>query len=272
MNTSPWRLNRIVVNLLLLLALMSFKVTAQDTSKQSTFRLKTIVIDAGHGGKDPGAHGNYSREKDVALALAQKLKKAINEDLPDVKTVMTRNDDTFIELHRRADIANNNKGNLFISIHLNSSPEGTAARANKQNGVEVLVYKFSRVGEQLAAIRENASIEYEKDKSVYKKYDDNDPATAIINNLYLQKYRKQSILFGSLLSKEFTDTDGRKSKGVKEQSLHVLANSGMPSVLVEVGFINNPEEEEYLNSADGQKEVVQSILRAIKAYRKTMGY
>lgn len=260
------------VTTLLLLAFISFNALAQDAAKQSTFKLKTIVIDAGHGGKDPGARGNVSREKDVALMLAKKLKKAIDDSLPDVNTVMTRSDDTFIELHRRADIANNNKGNLFISIHLNSSPEGTAARANKQKGVEVLVYKFSRVGEQLAAIRENASIAYEKDKSIYKKYDDSDPANAIIYNLYLQKYRKQSILFGGLLNKEFTETDGRKSKGVIEQSVHVLANSGMPSVLVEVGFINNPDEEEYLNSADGQNEVVQSILRSVKAYRKTLGY
>jgi N-acetylmuramoyl-L-alanine amidase len=270
MNTTPRRL--IPIFLLLLLAFFSINVMAQDTAKQSTFRLKTVVIDAGHGGKDPGARGNYSREKDVALAIAKKLKKAIDEDLPDVKTVMTRSDDTFIELHRRATIANNNKANLFISIHLNSTAEGTAYRANKQSGVEMLVYKFSRAGEQLEAIRENESIKYEADKSIYKKLDGNDPATAIINNLYLQKYRKQSILFGSLLSKEFTETDGRKSKGVKEQSVHVLANAGMPSVLVEVGFINNPEEEEYLNSADGQNEVVQSILRAVKAYRKTLGY
>lgn len=270
MNTTPRRLNPIF--LLLLLALVSFNTMAQDTAKQSTFRLKTVVIDAGHGGKDPGAHGKFSREKDVALILAKKLKKAIDEDLPDVKTVLTRNDDTFIELHRRATIANNNKGNLFISIHLNSTAEGTAARANKQKGVEMLVYKFSRAGEQLAAIRENESIKYEADKSIYKKFDGNDPAAVIINNLYLQKYRKQSILFGGLLNKEFKDTDGRPSKGVKEQSLHVLANSGMPSVLVEVGFINHPEEEEYLNSPEGQNEVVQSILRAVKAYRKTLGY
>lgn len=271
MNTTPRRLNFFTVTLLLL-AFVSFNATAQDSTTKSTFRLKTVVIDAGHGGKDPGAHGKFSREKDVALILAKKLRKAIDDSLPDVNTVMTRNDDTFIELHRRATIANNNKGNLFISIHLNSSPEGTAARANKQKGVMMLVYKFSRVGEQLEAIRENASIAYEKDKTQYKKYDDSDPANAIIYNLYLQKYRKQSILFGNLLHKEFRDTDGRQSAGVKEQSLHVLANSGMPSVLVEVGFINHPDEEEYLNSADGQNEIVQSILRAVKAYRKTLGY
>ena len=225
MNTTPRRLNPIFV--LLLLALCCFNALAQDTAKQSTFKLKTIVIDAGHGGKDPGAHGKFSREKEVALQLAKKLKKAINDDLPDVKTVMTRTDDTFVELHRRATIANNNKGNLFISIHLNSSPEGTAARANKQKGVMMLVYKFSRAGEQLEAIRENGAIAYEKDKTHYKKYDDSDPANAIIYNLYLQKYRRQSILFGSLLNKEFKENDGRQSAGVKEQSLHVLANSGI---------------------------------------------
>ncbi len=269
MNTTLRRLNPIFV--LLLLVWCCFNARAQDTAKQSTSSLKTVVIDAGHGGKDPGARGNYSREKDVALALAKKLKAAINDELPDVKTVMTRSDDTFIELHRRSTIANNNKGDLFVSIHLNSTAEGTAPRANKQKGVEILVYKFSRAGEQLEAIRENESIKYEADKSVYKKYDGSDPAQAILANLFLQKYRKRSILFGGLVSKEFTENDGRRSKGVVEQSVHVLANSGMPSVLVEVGFINNPEEEEYLNSAEGQNEVVQSILRAIKSYRKALG-
>jgi N-acetylmuramoyl-L-alanine amidase len=269
MNNTLRRLNPIF--LLLLLAFVSFNATAQEAEKQSTFRLKTVVIDAGHGGKDPGARGKFSREKDVALILAKKLNKAMNEELPDIKTVMTRSDDTFIELHRRATIANNNKGDLFISIHLNSSPEGTAARANKQKGAMILVYKHTSTGVQLEAIRENESIKYETDKSHYKKFDENDPAAAIVYNLFLQKYRKRSILFGGLVHKEFTETDGRKSAGVKEQPIHVLSNSAMPSVLVEVGFINHPEEEEYLNSPEGQDEIVQSILRAVKAYRKALG-
>ena len=249
------------------LGLNSF--TPADTARTSTFKFKTVVIDAGHGGKDPGAHGNYSREKDVALSIAKKLKKAIADQLPGVNSIMTRSDDTFIELNRRSDIANNNKGNLFISIHCNSSAEGTAKRANKQKGVMMLVYRIGRVGEQLEAIRENSSINYEKDsKKKYQSYDD--PASIIITNMYMQKYRKQSILFGEKLNDGFKNVDKRTSVGVKEQGVLVLAHSAMPAVLIETGYINNPEEEDYLNSEDGQNEIVQTIVRAIKDYRKAL--
>lgn len=249
------------------LALCSFSPTA-DTIKNAGFKLKTVVIDAGHGGKDAGARGSFSYEKNVALAIAKKLQAAIQTQLPDLNTVMTRTDDTFIELNRRSAIANQNQGNLFISIHCNSSPEGTAARANKKKGVMLLIYGMHRVSEQLEAVRENASIFIEKDyEKNYQGYDDSDPANVIILKTFTQKYRKQSIMFGDLLNNEFKFTDNRESIGVKEQGVYVLAHSAMPAVLVETGFINNPEEEEYLNSEEGQTQIVQSIVRAVQAYR-----
>ncbi|MBK0379132.1 N-acetylmuramoyl-L-alanine amidase family protein [Mucilaginibacter segetis] len=239
-----------------------------DTIKIQGFKFKTIVIDAGHGGKDPGAHGKYSQEKNVALSIAKKLQLAIQTQIKDINVVMTRADDTFIELNKRSDIANKNQGNLFISIHCNSSPEGTASRPNKRKGVMLLVYGFHRVQEQLEAVRENASIFAEKDyKDNYKAYDENDPANVIVLKAFTQKYRKQSILFGDLLNNEFKNTDNRESVGVKEQGVLVLAHSAMPAVLIETGFINNPDEEEYLNSEQGQNEIVQSIIRAVQAYR-----
>ena len=245
--------------------------SAADTIVNSGFKFKTVVIDAGHGGKDGGARGNFSNEKNVALAIAKKLHTAIQSQLPELNTVMTRNDDTFIELNKRSAIANQNQGNLFVSIHCNSSPEGTAARANKKSGVMLLVYGMHRLSEQLEAVRENASIFIEKDyKETYQSYDASDPANIIILNAYTQKYRKQSILFGELLNNEFKNTDGRESIGVKEQGVYVLAHSAMPAVLVETGFINNPDEEEYLNSELGQQQIVQSIIRAIQAYRATL--
>jgi N-acetylmuramoyl-L-alanine amidase len=258
------------INCILLLCL-PFYLAAQSTTKDSLnapFKFSTIVIDPGHGGKDPGAHGAYSLEKNVALAIGKKLQAAIQLAMPDVNAIITRNDDTFIELNKRSAIANENHANLFISIHCNSSPEGTASRAHKQIGALVLVYGYHRMEEQAEAIRENASIYKEKDyQQHYEQPDANDPASMIILNAYMQKYRKQSIRFADLLIGEFRDHDERQIIGIKEQGVLVLAHSAMPAVLVETGFINNPIEEEYLNSDDGQNEIVQSIIRAITAYR-----
>jgi len=245
----------------------------RDTiSATSGFRFKTVIIDAGHGGKDPGARGSYSVEKNVTLAIAKKLKLYIDTGMKGITSLMTRTDDTFIPLNQRSNIANQAHGNLFVSIHCNSSPEGNAASAHKRKGVLLLVYGFHRLKEQEEAVRENASIFQEKDyKQNYESYDETDPSNAIILNAYIQKYRKQSILFGDLLNAEFTDFDGRPSEGVKEQGVLVLAHSAMPAVLIETGFINNPEEEDYLNSPGGQDAIVKSIVTAINNYRKAIG-
>ena len=249
-------------------AIVSFTLSQQDTTTAKPFKVRTIVIDAGHGGKDPGARGSYSVEKTVALNIALKLRDAIHEDYPEIKVIMTRADNTFIPLDHRSEIANDANANLFISIHCNSSPEGTASIAHKQKGVMVLVYSYKRKGEQLEAVRENASIYQEKNyKETYESYDETDPVNQIVLNTYMQKYRKQSILFGDLLMDQFKATGDRVTLGVKEQSVLVLAHSGMPNVLIETGFINNPEEEDYLNSANGQNEIVSSIVSAIGQYK-----
>ncbi|MFD0752084.1 N-acetylmuramoyl-L-alanine amidase [Mucilaginibacter calamicampi] len=248
------------------LTLSSFTQQTKLPQAETTFKFKTIVIDAGHGGKDPGAHGSSASEKTVALAIAKKLRDAIKEQMPGIDVVMTRSDDTFIELNRRSEIANKANGNLFISIHCNSSPE----KPGRRKGVMLLVYGMHRVSEQVEAIRENAAIYQEKDyQEKYKKYDASDPINRIVLNAYLQKYRKYSILFGDLLNKAFKG-DGRESIGVKEQGVLVLAHSAMPAVLVETGFINHPEEEKYLASAEGQNEIAQGILRAVKNYKASV--
>jgi N-acetylmuramoyl-L-alanine amidase len=252
-----------IAGVLLSCSLCSF--TSQADTTGGPFRFHTIIIDAGHGGKDPGAHGAYSLEKNVALAIALKLQKAIQEQMPEVNAILTRNSDRFVELKERAHIANSSKANLFISIHCNSSP---VLKGSKEKGVLLLVYGFHRSEEQREALRENASIYIEKNyKENYGDYDPNSPAAAIILNNYMLKYRKQSILFGSLVNDEFKNTDNRHSLGVKEQGVLVLAQSAMPAVLVETGFINNAEEEDYLNSDDGQNQIVRSIVRAVKVYK-----
>jgi N-acetylmuramoyl-L-alanine amidase len=231
------------------------------------FKFRTIIIDAGHGGKDPGAHGAYSKEKNVTLAIAKKLRTALTEQIPSLNVVMTRTMDNFVELHRRDDIASENKGNLFISIHCNSSPQ----KVSDEHGVLLLVYGYHRKGEQLEAIRENASIYIEKDyQKKYSGYGENSAINAIVLSAFQQKFRKQCILFADMVNHEFKSVDGRHSLGVKQQGVLVLQQSAMPAVLVETGFINNPKDEEYLNSADGQAEIVQSIIRAIKKYKQSL--
>lgn len=231
------------------------------------FKFRTVIIDAGHGGKDPGAHGDYSKEKNVTLAIAKKLRTALTEQIPSLNVVMTRTTDNFIELHRRDAIASENKGDLFISIHCNASPE----KVGSERGVLLLVYGYHRKGEQLEAIRENASIFIEKDyQKRYSGYGSNDAVNAIVLSAFQQKFRKQCISFAELVNKEFKKEDGRRSLGVKEQGVLVLQQSAMPAVLVETGFINNPKDEAYLNSSEGQAEIVQSIIRAIKKYKASL--
>lgn len=231
------------------------------------FKFKTVIIDAGHGGKDPGAHGATSKEKDIALSIAKRLRDLVNNEMPGVKTIMTRSTDTFIELHKRTEVANSNHGNLFISIHCNSSPQKRA----KEHGTLVLVYGFHRSQEQREALRENASIFIEDDyKSKYNGYGEDNVVNTIVLNAFQQKYRKQSIHFGDMIIHQVKKADGRRTFGVKEQGVLVLAQSGMPAVLVETGFINNPADEEYLNSKDGQFSIATSILKALKAYRDSL--
>ncbi len=262
----------ITFTLLLCFCLPALAQKQDSIPPTSTFRFKTVIIDAGHGGKDPGARGSYSVEKNVTLAIAKKLKLYIDTGLKSLNAIMTRTDDTFIPLNQRSNIGNQAHGNLFISIHCNSSPEGNAASAHKRKGVLLLVYGLHRLKEQEEAVRENSSIFQEKDyKQNYEAYDQSDPSNAIILNAYIQKYRKQSILFGDLVNTEFVDFDGRPSQGVKEQGVLVLAHSAMPAVLIETGFINNPEEEDYLNSPEGQDAIVKSIITGLNNYRKAIG-
>lgn len=247
-------------------ALAQSGVKINDSTQ--AFRFKTIVIDPGHGGKDPGAHGVYSNEKEVALSIGKKLKDALNDQLPALNVIMTRSTDKFIELHRRAEIANESKANLFISIHCNSTPQ----RVGTRRGAMLLLYGFHRKQEQLEAIRENASIYQEKDyQQKYNGYGEDAAMNTIVLAAFAQRYRKQSVQFGELLNTEFTQTDGRASVGVKEQGVLVLQQSGMPGLLIETGYINNAEDERYLNSNEGQNEIVQSVIRAIKKYKAGFG-
>ncbi|MBD3749370.1 MAG: N-acetylmuramoyl-L-alanine amidase [Sphingobacteriales bacterium] len=252
---------------------LSSAKNADEPKKISTgSKIRTIVIDAGHGGKDGSTHGVFSKEKDVALAVALKLGKAIEDSLPDVKVIYTRKTDVFIPLYDRIGLANEKKADLFISIHCNSMPlvwyKGKHIPDPRTRGTETWVTGFNTLKEQDDVLRENASILLESNyKDKYDGFDPNDPESYIIFSLMKNTFREQSIKLASLVQDQYTKS-GRINRGVQEKPLAVLRKAGMPAILTEIGFISNPEEEKYINSNDGQSEIVENILNAIIVYKK----
>lgn len=257
------------------------------------YKIKTIVLDAGHGGKDGSTKGLYSTEKDVALKTALRLGKLIEENLKDVKVIFTRDDDTFIPLYERIAIANNAKADIFISIHCNDMPVHSSryisgytknkkgkkvpiyktkySKSTSTRGVETFVSGIGRVNEQDEAIkRENASMFLEDNyKENYDGFNPDDPESAIILSLMKNAYRTQSLKLASMVQDEYVSVN-RVNRGVQEKSLAVLARAGMPAILTEIGFISNPTEEDYMNSEAGQIEITNCIYKAILAYKHSV--
>jgi N-acetylmuramoyl-L-alanine amidase len=256
-----------------------------DTLTSSGYKLRTVIIDAGHGEYAPpgvgghysrGASGSYSNERDVTLAIALKLQTAIEKDLEGVKVVLTRNTSEDVSWEKRSEIANESHGDVFISIHCNSLPDKVEYSHGRRihvpdrsgKGVLLLVYGFHRTKEEESVIRKKLNEDEAVDETGNGGGDPNDPTTVILMNAIKTKYRKQSIHLADLINTEFVDHDGRHSDGVIEQGVLVLCHSAMPSVLVETGFINNPDDEAYLNSESGQDEIVASLVRALTNYKK----
>jgi N-acetylmuramoyl-L-alanine amidase len=247
----------------LLLAFCLFSTQAL-LAQQGGYRVKTLVIDAGHGGHKPGAAGAMSLEKNIALQVALKLGKKFEEDMPDVRVLYTRKTDVDVDFYKRAEIANNAKADLFISIHCNSAGSNPGPY-----GTETFVAGSHRLNEQNVAIRENADIKKEKNyKQNYDGYDPSDPETFIILSLFKNKFRVKSTELAKNIQSNYAAQDDRLSRGVKEQGILILQRCGLPAVLTEIGFISNPTEERYMNSSQGQAEIVNSIFKAVKQYRK----
>lgn len=238
------------------------------------FGVKVIVIDAGHGGKDPGCHGSKHNEKDIALAVALKLGKYIEDNLKDVKVVYTRSTDVFVELQERAEIANKAKADLFVSIHCNSA----CVRDKKLkkdicrdqvHGAETYVMGIkNEKGKLDIAKRENSAILLED--NYVKKYDGFDPnsdESYIIMSMFADTYLDQSLSFASKTQKQYSIHAARNDKGVKRASLWVLWRTYMPSVLTEIGYLTNKEEEEFLGSAKGQDYVATGLFKAFREYK-----
>ena len=255
-------------------------------------KISKIVLDAGHGGKDNGARGEYSNEKDLTLAIVLKLGKLINDSLKDVQTFYTRTSDVYPSLKDRHEIANQAAADLLVSVHINSTPfwyekvqTGTrtvhVGRGRHKKTREVAVYKSIKhhttqlQGVEtlvLGSIRNN-----QKAKAVGEYSDaivdepgllnEADPQTAIILSQYTQAFLGRSVALGQAIQDQFA-AEGRRDLGVKQQSLEILAGSYMPGVLVECGFITNPDEETYMNSEKGQIDIARAIFRGIKSYKR----
>jgi N-acetylmuramoyl-L-alanine amidase len=234
-----------------------------QSDSMNGYKFRTVVIDAGHGGKDPGSIGQAGAEKDVVLAIALKLGHYIETGMPDIKVVYTRKTDEFIPLHQRADIANSHKADLYISIHANGNV------SNLVSGTETLVLGLHRAEENFeVAKKENSVILLEDDYSThYEGFDPNSPESYMIFSLMQNLYFEQSINFAAYVQDQFRDRASRKDRGVKQQGLLVLARTAMPGVLVETGFMTNPDEEKFLLSDQGQDYIASAIFRAFRNYR-----
>ncbi len=228
------------------------------------YAIKKIVIDAGHGGNDPGAVGNISKEKDIVLSVALLTGQYVNKYLDDVEVIYTRKDDTYVNLNERAKIANKAKADLFVSIHAN------AATSTRAYGAETFVLGTNKNEANLRiAQKENAVITFEEDfKETYNGFDPNSPESYIIFNFMQNAYLEQSTHLASLLQEQYTKRVGRKDREVQQAPFLVLAATSMPSVLTELGFISNAEEERFLVSKKGQEYMASAIFRAIRDYKK----
>jgi N-acetylmuramoyl-L-alanine amidase len=253
--------NIITVSFISVLILLS---SFSNTSKR-TYKLRKIVIDAGHGGKDPGCHGKSSKEAEVALKVALELGKVIAEEMPEVKIIYTRDKNEFIELHDRAGLANKNNADLFISIHCNAGNPNANGHETYTMGLH------TSQGNLEVAKRENSVIL--KEDNYLEKYDGFDPNSPIAHILFSNfqnAFIDNSLHFASKVEDQLEAKAGHKSRGVKQAGFLVLWKTTMPSALIEIGYLTNHEEEKFLTDKNNQHNIAQGIFAAFKEYKDQM--
>ena len=258
---NPWAR---FVGILILFLIMGWGSGACVASA-ATKRPFVLVIDAGHGGKDAGAVGQLTKEKDINLNVALALGRLVEKNCPDVKVIYTRKTDVFVTLQGRAEIANRNKANLFISVHTNSSPVGKAAPM----GAETYTLGMHRAADNLeVAKRENSVITQENNyKQTYHNFDPRKSESYIIFEFLQDRNMQQSVDLARAIQRNYTSS-GRKNKGVHQAGFLVLRATSMPSVLTELGFISNAEEEKFLHSQEGVATLARAIFEGFKSYRQ----
>ena len=222
----------------------------------------TVVLDAGHGGKDPGAVGKFSQEKDLNLSLVLKMGELLKAQYPDLNIVYTRSTDVFIPLQTRADIANKNNADLFISIHTNASEN------KNSKGVETFILGTEKAEKNLdVAMRENAVMKLESDyKTTYQGFDPNSIDSYIMFELMQNNFMDQSLQFATQVQKHFVGHLNRSDRGVQQASFWVLLKTACPAILFEMGFISNAEEEKYLNADSTMDNMATALVNAFAAY------
>ncbi len=275
------RLNPGIVVLALYWCLAPWAVSAQDTSLSqktpahqagkvnqaadngaSAWQIRRVVIDPGHGGKDPGCHGRQAREKDIVLGIALELAALLEQQYPGLEVLLTRDEDVFVPLNERAELANKARADLFISIHCNYIRGSAATR-----GSETYVMGLHRAEENLeVAKRENSVILLEDNYKEVYGYDPDSPEGHIILTMVQHAFLEQSIRFAQMVEEQMAAAK-RRSRGVKQAGFVVLRQTTMPSVLVETGFLSNRQEEAFLLSKEGQQTVARALARAFGRYK-----
>lgn len=237
-------------------------MNAQNSSGE--IEIRKVCIDPGHGGRDPGAVGSFSYEKDLVLDMALKLGGYIKEHFPDVEVIYTRKTDKFVKLYERAKIANDADADLFISIHIN------AAGSPRAYGTETFAMGLDKSEANLAiAKKENAVILKEENyEENYEGFDPASPESHIMFSMFQNAYLDQSLNLAAIVQDQFRERVGRFDRGVKQANFWVLYKVAMPSILIEAGFISNPEEEKFLNTENGITYMSSAIFRAFKEYKK----
>lgn len=227
--------------------------------------LNTIVIDAGHGGKDPGT--GRGKEKYIALNIALRLGKLIKDEMPEVNIIYTRTKDVFIPLNERSEIANRNKADLFISIHCNASASSKSA-----HGTETYVMGLHKTQANLElAKKENSVVLLEEDyKKTYKGFDPNSALAHIMLSNYQSASMGQSLQFASIVEDRMKTVAGRRSRGVKQAGFLVIWQTTMPSVLIETGFLTNPNDLKHLSTETGRQDIALAIYDALKIYKQQL--
>ena len=238
-------------------------------AQENRTKIKTIVIDPGHGGKDSGTMGTKRfkiYEKHVALAVSLKLGKYISDAFPEVEVIYTRDSDFFLELNERTEIANKANADLFISIHCDGFTNP------KPSGASVFVMGMSKLKANMdVAMRENSAIYLEDNyKKKYDGFDPKSPESYIVFSLMQNTYLNQSLKIAEQVETQFSTRANRKSRGVKQAPFYVISRTNMPSILIECGFLTNPKEEEFLHSEIGQDYIASAIFRAFRSYKESV--
>jgi N-acetylmuramoyl-L-alanine amidase len=247
-----------------LIALMAIPQSGFQPAARMSDQVRTVVIDAGHGGKDPGNLGTrrYKKtEKDVSLSVALKVEQYIKQRFPDIKVVMTRRDDSYPTLHERTVIANRAQGDVFISIHCD------AAENRSAYGSSTYVMGKDHDDENRVAMRENSVILQEDNQEVYEGFDPTKPESYIMLTMFQYAFIQQSVELAQTVQNAFRNDVGRKDRGVKQQPLYVTSRTAMPAILIELGFLTNSAEEDYLMTDDGQDQMALAIARSFAQYK-----